>query len=273
LKEFERAHLCKCRSCGFIFSRQIPTESEILDYYTESYELTSYLSSVTIKRYTELLDSFEVHRKTNKILDIGCGNGYILEIAKQRGWEVYGIELTDHSIAICEKKGIQMLKGPIDINSFPAETFDVITSLEVIEHICTPKKELALLHSFLRKDGIMYVTTPNFNALLRYRLGKDYDVINYPEHLSYYTAKTLRSVFRKSGFRTLKIQASGMSLTRFKTSKGKSNQEYVSETSDDELLRHRIEKRAHLRILKRITNWWLNLFKIGNSLKGIFQKV
>ena len=118
----------------------------------------------------------------------------------------------------------------------------------------------------------MYVTTPNFNALLRYRLGEQYDVINYPEHLTYFTRKTLQTAFEKNGFKKLRIRTTGMSITRYKTSKGTSNQEYVSETSDDEILRHKIENRWHLKQLKAFANWGLNLFKVGDSLKGTFIK-
>jgi hypothetical protein len=70
----------------------------------------------------------------------------------------------------------------------------------------------------------------------------------------------------------MKVQTTGISVTRVKTSKGKSQQQYVSETSDDEMLRYKIEKNRSFRIMKYMTNFGLDLLGIGVSLKGWFVK-
>jgi len=165
-----------------------------------------------------------------------------------------------------------MEKGCINEVGFNAEQFDVITCFEVIEHINNPRIVAGEMHRILRKGGIVYTTTPNFNSLLRYRLKADYDVIEYPNHLIYFTKKTLRKLFSEAGFSVKQLKTTGISLTRIKTSKGKSNQEYVSETSDDEILRHKIENNSLLGFGKKTANWVLNLFSVGDSLKGTFEK-
>lgn len=272
LPKFNGAKLASCNECSFVFSERIPTGSELDQFYCKDYEVTSFLSKITIARYNELLDQFEKYRKTGRILDVGSGHGFFLETAKKRGWEVYGSDYAPGCVKLCETKGIKMHSGTMTKNAYGSEMFDVITSFEVLEHVYSPNEELGYLNAFLRKGGIMYVTTPNFNSVLRYRLGEQYDVINYPEHLTYFTNKTLVKAFENNGFEKLNVRTTGLSITRYRTSKGKSNQEYVSETSDDEILRHKIEKRWHLRALKSTTNWGLNLFKIGDSLKGTFIK-
>ena len=95
-------------------------------------------------------------------------------------------------IEICRKKGISMHKGVLNTENYEEESFDIITSFEVIEHINNPIPELKNFYKLLRKGGLVYLTTPNFNSLLRYRLKSEYNVICYPEHLSYYTPKTLK---------------------------------------------------------------------------------
>src|SRR3990170_1098445 len=99
---YEKAHLCKCKECGFIFSKTIPSIEELQKYY-DCYGRNDYLSPTTIKRYNELLDKFEVYRKTGRLLDVGCGAGYFLEVAKKRGWEVYGTEYSDYKVDVCKK--------------------------------------------------------------------------------------------------------------------------------------------------------------------------
>ena len=271
LEAYKACHLCKCIKCGFVFSQKIPSEGELIKHY-EGYGRNDYLSPITIKRYHELLDKLEKFRKTNRILDVGCGIGYFLEVAKERGWEVYGTEYTDRAIEICEEKGITMKQGKLDPTDFEPESFDVITSFEVLEHINNPIEENLNFYKLLRKGGLVYLTTPNFNSLLRYRLKERYDVITYPEHLSYYTPKTLNKLYTNCGFKKLKIQTTGISLTRLKTSQGKTSQAFISETSDDENLRKQIEEKAYLQFAKKVVNGTLTLFGVGDSLKGWFVK-
>jgi 2-polyprenyl-3-methyl-5-hydroxy-6-metoxy-1,4-benzoquinol methylase len=165
-----------------------------------------------------------------------------------------------------------MKLGALNPANYEPESFDVICSFEVIEHINNPLSELNAFHTLLRKGGLVYCTTPNFNAVERYMLGADWNILGYPEHLSYYTPSTLKRVFRESGFRTQKVQATGISLTRIKKSQGKSAQATISATSDDEKLRNQIAGNPLLGMAKDIINWKLTLFGVGNSLKGWFVK-
>jgi len=272
LQGYEQTFLCQCQSCNFVFSKKIPSSIELEDHY-KGYERTDYLSPITIKRYHELLDQFEPFRKTNKIIDVGCGIGYFLEEAKKRGWEIYGTEFTDEAVQICSEKGIHIKKGILNPGDYKPGMFDIITFFEVIEHINDPKNELNSFHSILRSGGLVYVTTPNFNSLLRYRLKAAYNVICYPEHLSYYTSKTLKKVFEHFGFNKLKIETTGISLTRLKTSKGASNQQFISAGSDDEKIRNQVESKWYLQLAKKIINSILTFFGKGDSLKGWFVKV
>lgn len=272
LARFQSAHLVQCLACKFVFSELIPSNSELEEYYDSDYDVTRYFSPITEKRYNDLLDQFESERKTNRILDIGAGYGFFLEAAKKRGWEVYGTEIADDAIAHCAQKGISLFKGPIESIDFGDLTFDVVVTIEVIEHLNTPNSFVQSIHRLLRPQGVFYLTTPNFDSILRYWLGDKYDVIGYPNHLCYYTPKTLRKLMKSNGFDDISTKTTGMSMTRIKTSKGKSDQDYVSETSDDEMLRYRIEKNAALRIAKNGINGGLNLLKVGDSLKGTFRK-
>jgi len=272
LSEYQHAYLQQCKACQFIFSEQIPSDEELETYYSNEYELTEFFSPITAKRYEEILDRFEPLRKTNRLLDVGSGSAFFAEIALKRGWEVYGTELTDDTISLAEKKGLKMSKGKLEDVAFESGFFDLVVCIEVIEHVSFPKTFTSEIHRVLRSGGAVYISTPNFDSLLRRRLKGQYDVINYPNHLSYFTSKTLKSLFTSNGFKKESLVTNGISRTRVKTSTGKSNQAFVSETSDDEILRHRIEKRWYLRGLKWVVNGLLNVFKLGDSIKATFIK-
>ena len=269
LKGYEKDYLVKCNNCGFVFSEKIPTKQEISNVY-DGYGRNDYLSPITIKRYNELLDKFEKYRKTNNILDIGCGIGYFLEQAKKRGWNVYGTEYSDKSVAICREKGINIFKGSITDSDYSPEMFDVLTSFEVIEHINNPLQEIPIYKKILRKGGLFYLTTPNFNSLERYFLKEKYNAIAYPEHLSYYTPKTIKYLFTNNNFDKIKIETTGISLSRIKMSKGVSSEQAISPNSSDEKMREAMEESKLLSLVKLIVNKLLTVFGVGNSLKASF---
>lgn len=271
LTAFQNNHLCKCMKCKMVFAQLIPTQAE-LDSYYKSYGTSHYISELTIKRYNELLDLFESSRKNNRILDIGCGVGFFLETAKKRGWDVYGTEFSSKLCSICNSKGIEMFHG--SISGFKSEMkFDIITSFEVIEHINSPREELTNINKLLRKDGLFYCTTPNFNSIERYYLGERYNVISYPEHLSYYTPKTLNYLFEKHGLKKIWIKTTGISITRIKTSKGMSNERIISSQSTDEVIRGKIESNRILKLAKSLINYILTLSGSGMAMKGLYRKV
>ena len=277
LQKYSESYLCKCKDCGFVFSKRIPSEQELIEHY-QGYGRQDYLSDVTVKRYEELLESFEPYRKTNKILDVGCGIGYFLEVAKRKGWEVYGTEFTSEAVEICESKGINMKKGVLKPSDFGLE-FDVVTSFEVLEHINNPNEEIANFKKVLRKGGLVYLTTPNFNSLLRYRLKEQYGVITYPEHLSYYTPKTLSKLFKYNGFSCKKVETTGISFSRLKNGRQKQNvaekviEKPVSQNSTDEKIRQATESNPLLGWMKRKVNYTLSFFGVGDSLKVRFEKI
>ncbi len=271
LDRFSSSYLCKCKSCNFVFSQKIPSEKELIDHY-KGYGRNDYLSPITIKRYNEILDIFENYKITGNILDVGCGIGYFLEEAKKRGWNVYGTEYTNQAVNICENKGIKMYKGKLEPENFTSNSFDIITSFEVIEHINNPSEEIQNYYKLLRKGGLFYCTTPNFNSISRRILKEKWNTICYPEHLSYYTSKTLSNLLKLNDFSTIKVKTTGISINIFKKSLGKTNQKIIEANSDDENLRQKMENKILFNYMKKVLNRVLTIFRLGDTIKIYAEK-
>lgn len=271
LPKYAKDYLVRCKDCSFVFSQKIPTTEELNEYY-KNYGSGQHeeLSPITIKRYHELLDEFEPYRKTGNLLDVGCGSGHFLKTAKERGWSVYGTEYPDSLCEVCRKKGLTIHKGVLDVNNYPGITFDVLTSFEVIEHIYNPLEELQKVKTLLRSKGLFYCTTPNFNALQRLQQGSEFNIFAYPEHISYYTRKTLKKACENIGFRLLRLESTGYSFSRARPKKVKITQ-ITGEGSPDEIARKKIESSAALRIAKKAINWVLTVSGTGITLKGYFE--
>jgi hypothetical protein len=139
--------------------------------------------------------------------------------------------------------------------------------MEVLEHFPDPRPQIELFSTFIRMGGVAYVTTPNFDSLSRYLLRSTWNVIDYPEHLSYFTVSTLRRLFENSGFRKWRCTTSGFSFARMRRSLGGSGS-----NPSDETLRQRIEGHRGLRAVKWTMNELLNVTRSGDTLKATFQK-
>lgn len=277
LKGYEAANLVKSKPLGFVFSKSIPTNEELVKHY-DKYSRQDYLSPVTIKRFDELLAGFEKYRKTNRILDVGCGVGYFLQHALTKGWEVYGTEFTDAAIESCSSKGINMQQGALSTGWYEKDSFDIITSFEVIEHINNPVTEVNNFYQLLRKGGVLYFTTPNFNCFERFWLKSEYSVICYPEHLCYYTPKTIDFLMKQAGLKKVNLTTSGISLSRLSNTYNNQaetvidTKELVSSTTKDERLRVWTENFYVGNIIKKMVNGLLSTFGIGNTIKGVYMK-
>ncbi len=273
--------LARCGKCQFTFVQRIPTSDELEAFYSKyAYSSDPWISPITIQRYNELLDSFEPYRKNNRLIDVGCGAGHFLALALTRGWEVFGSEFSPAALELCRNKGIIMLEGSISNPSSQPDgfdllrgSFDVVTSFEVIEHINNPQDDLQAIVKLLRPGGLHYCTTPNFNAVGRIWLKADYNVIGYPEHLSYYTANTLHRLFVQHKLQRHSMITEGISITRIKKSRGVDQTIKIgAANAPDEKLRERTETQFFWRFLKRLINLIFRLTRTGATLKARYIK-
>jgi len=269
LKGYDAHYLVSCQNCKFVFCNRVPTNDELTKHYF-NYPKRDVLSPITLKRYEKLLDKLEKYRLKNNLIDVGCGDGFFLLSAMRRGWSVFGTEFTDTAVSEGRKKGIKMNYSPLQITNYEKGYFDVVTSFEVIEHINYPKIEASNFSYLLRMGGVAYVTTPNFNSISRLILKAKWDIISYPEHLMYFTTKTLNLLFEKQGFKLMESSTTGFSISRFKRSSGISNDQQMNE---DEILREKSEINPGYSILKSLINFLLNLFKKGDALKAFYLKI
>jgi SAM-dependent methyltransferase len=253
-----------------VFAGRVPTDSELQAHYWD-YGHSWQDSPITRKRYAELLDGFEPARNTGRILDFGCGAGYFLEAALARGWEAYGTEYSGLALELAREKGLQVAPAPLGTDEFEAGSFDVITAFEVFEHVRDPRTEASTVARLLRPGGLLYCTTPNFNALSRRLLGARWGVISYPEHLCYFTPRTLRYWLSGHGFKAESIRSTGISLAGLR--EGISPKpSTTTPAAADQRLREITEGSSALRLSKQGINGLLSLLAIGDTLKGRFRR-
>ncbi len=92
--------------------------------------------------------------------------------------------------------------GKIEDTKYGDEKFDVVTMTDLIEHILSPKSFLKEVNRVLKKNGVLLLTTPNFDSFTRRLLGKDWFQYKY-EHIIYYNKKSIFYLLEKEGFKVL----------------------------------------------------------------------
>ena len=273
----KRDDLCifRCIDCGVVFLGNDLNERDIeglYKYYSYS-AFSNYLSPTTKIRYKKLLDSFEKYRKNNTIIDVGCGAGYFMLSASTKGWQVHGTEISEEAITLAEEKKQHVFKGDIASLDLEKDKYDIATLFELVEHASNPEDIIKKLSSVLRPGGLLYITTPNYNSLTRLLLRDRWNLF-HKEHLFYFTDKTLKALLEKYGFRIKTMRTENISLIEIlKIFKRGKSFDFTKSYETQERIRALAEKRPLFSIMKRLANFILNAFNIGDSVYIFAEKM
>ena len=206
----------KCCSCKIQFMNPQYSDGHLTNYYSTYIRDESKIENELIKAQTYCLSLVEAFLpKKGSLLEIGSGNGYLLKVAKERGWMPLGHEIDCKSARkVSTKIGMEILCGEftaLEIN----DKFDAVMMLHVLEHLKDPVKHIKKINFVLRSDGILFLALPNIQSRSGlFKLGleklkiKKRNVAAYYDtshHLWYYTPFTIRKLLEMNGFEIIRI--------------------------------------------------------------------
>ncbi|QQS34660.1 MAG: class I SAM-dependent methyltransferase [Ignavibacteriales bacterium] len=148
------------------------------------------------KRYLKYLSGFS---KNASVIDIGCGNGLLLQFLYKEGFNnLYGIDISDEQINIARSRGLNA--DSYDVFSFLTEhkkKYDIVFAMDVIEHLY--KKELfdffRGIHSILNENGLLIIQTPNGDGI-----SPNHIIYGDLTHLTIFNPNSLSQILRLVGF-------------------------------------------------------------------------
>lgn len=152
--------------------------------------------------YERLLEPLLSVRRSGRALDVGCGYGYLTR-RLARHFETTGIDVSDAAIRRCRETLPELRFEVHEVEQpFPMEeaTFDVVTLTDVLEHLVEPERMLRNVHRVLADGGVLYVTTPNLNALRRWLYA---EADRREHHVSLMSRADLVALLERCGFRVL----------------------------------------------------------------------
>jgi SAM-dependent methyltransferase len=209
----------RCRRCGLVYANPRADAARILSRYSRDYFWNEYLPAAgaaggTIDYATidgrsgALLELIRRHApEARRMLEVGAGAGFFLKGAERAGWTVAGVELSADAAAFArERLALDVREARAEEIPFDPGSFEVAVMIEVIEHLFDPAVALAAVRQVLVPDGLLLITTPNFNALSRYVLGVDWSILSPLEHMYYFTHDTLGRLLTRCGFEVIEAR-------------------------------------------------------------------
>jgi SAM-dependent methyltransferase len=181
-------------------------------YFTGDVAYSAYSGYLQDKQYIcrnleKQLKRSSRFKSNGKLLDVGCAMGYLVEIAAKAGYDAYGFDPSEYAISKADKLIVKRVKvSDIDNVSYPKSTFDIVTMLDVLEHLNDPILSLQKISGFLKKDGILVIATGDTDCLTAKLMGRLWTFYNPPQHLFFFTRANLMTLLDRIGFEAINWQ-------------------------------------------------------------------
>ncbi len=213
--------IVQCDACNLLYLDPMPTTAELNAYYNNpAYfdgDESGYGSDYLQQRASIDRDS---HRRLKRIeaisppspeqqrhiLDIGCAAGFFLDVAKQKDWQVSGIELSlDMATRASALLGVP-IQSAFDASNYALASFDAITLWEVIEHLPHPLDMLQQIRPLLKPNGVIAMSTPNTGHWQAQHQPDWWSEFKPPAHVIYFTQATLKDTLQRAGFQRVAFE-------------------------------------------------------------------
>ena len=201
--------IVQCLGCGLVYTNPQLPPGEVLSLYSQVEDRT-YLENIDarVRTFTYNLDNVRgLLPKSGKLLEVGSYCGVFLRIARERGYEVLGVEPSVWASKYAtDTFGIPTITG--GLRDVPREKgpFDLVCSWDVLEHMSDPMGELRLVNQRLRKGGVFAFSTLDYSNWVPRLLGEKWPWM-MDMHLYYFDRKAVRQMLEAGGFRLLDVRA------------------------------------------------------------------
>jgi 2-polyprenyl-3-methyl-5-hydroxy-6-metoxy-1,4-benzoquinol methylase len=231
-----------CAECSQVYLWPLLSDEQVREMFSRLYtegegsvaELKSYYEftyddapdNPLVQLYERWLDRIERHRRPGRLLDIGCGTGLFLAVARRRGWDPYGIDDCAEATAHARDHfGLEVWDGEFSELRTGGRSFDAVTLWDIIEHARRPVELLEAARSVLAPDGVVGLSTPNQRSILDVVAGALYRAsggrLTWPlekfyieQHFLYFAPDTLAAAARRAGLELLESRRELTDLRR-----------------------------------------------------------
>lgn len=207
--------IVQCANCGLVQVYPQNPHKEILQRYSRfSDPLYETERGSRASNYRRILAALNTLRpQKGHLLDVGCATGAMLEVVQKNGWTAVGIEPSHWAAKLGKSKyRLNILQGSLDTVKLAKASFDAVSCIDVIEHVPSPNNLLGKIHRLLGPNGLLCIVTPDIGSLVAKFLGENWWHIR-PDHLFYFTLKSLTRLLLLRGFEIVKVSTYSWSFS------------------------------------------------------------
>jgi len=262
--------LLRCRRCGTLFTAALPAGAEDAKDYTDYYhDANLEIPEFVEDRLDSVAAGFEPYRRSGRWLDVGCGAGALMRAAAGRGWSVLGTEVAPGAAEAVRSQGFDVELGTLEELELDEDSFDVVSLVEVVEHVEDPGALIARSASLVRPGGALYLTTPHGRGISARMLGTRWSAVAPPEHLQLLSVRGVRGLLGRAGLAPRSIHAHAVNPYELVSGLRRGR----AETSADERmetgyrLNESLSSRRAGSAAKSALNGLLSLARLGDGLK------
>ena len=208
----------RCRGCGLEFVHPLPDMASMRALYSsERYYSTDNISQygyddyvrnkhLTVNLFNRRLDDILLYTdgQRGRLLDVGCATGVLLELARLRGWEVHGVDVSEYATGIArDYYNLDVVTGDLAEAAYLDGYFDVVVMDDVIEHVADPAALVVEAHRVLKPGGLLTINTPNRAGIWHRLMGKRWFHYKQTEHTYFFSPRVITRLLEERGFQVL----------------------------------------------------------------------
>ncbi len=187
--------------------KDLPKYYESESYISHTDEAKGFMDFLyqTVKKYALAL-KLRLIRSLNKestsVLDIGAGTGEFLNLAKDNGWRVQGVEPNEKARNSATQKGLDVQES---IDRLEGRNFDVVTLWHVLEHLPDLENTITKIEAFVKPGGVLLIAVPNFRSFDAKHYKEYWAAYDVPRHLWHFSKNSMKILF-SSKMKLVKIK-------------------------------------------------------------------
>jgi SAM-dependent methyltransferase len=209
LPEYMHSRMVECNGCGMLYANPVLRQEALAEAYKDASFDSGAESRLAAVTYRAILEPhLAALPSLNSALDIGAGDGAFLEELLALGFQIVaGVEPSEAPIAAAKPAIRGYLKcGIFAPEQFAAESLDLITCFQVIEHVWDPVKIAADAHALLKPGGLLVIVAHNRRAFSARVMGTKSPIFDI-EHLQLFDRPTGAALLRTAGFGSIAISS------------------------------------------------------------------
>jgi SAM-dependent methyltransferase len=207
----------RCIHCGVVYLDRRPVAAELDRIYPDHYHAFAFTEDrfgfvYSVRRRLEarrLLRAFSGLPADARIVDVGCGDGFHLDLLESYGppgWRSEGIDIDDRAIGAARRRGITVHRGRVEELALAESSYDGALLIQTIEHLPDPAAVLRAVHRILRPGGRVLVVTDNTGSLdFRIARRRHWGGYHFPRHWYLFDAPSLGRLATTAGFEVAEL--------------------------------------------------------------------